>query len=336
MLHFQFRIAQILSLFLIGVPTASHAQAKPYQYFRLGNPADIRTTVKPGFALIGGGKDLDPAFLWMCQRSGGGDFLIIRAAGTDAYNPYVRSLCHQNSVATLIIPDRHAANDPFVSQTITNAEAIFISGGDQANYINFWRGTRVQSALNGAIRHGIPIGGTSAGLAVQSEYIYTAQNDPPAGPDLSSRIALADPFQRQIVIAHGFLKNPALADTLADTHFVTRDRMGRLLVFMARILASGSVKQIRGIGIDEQTAVLLTPDRKSSIVGKGAAYFLSASTSPSQCKAGMPLSIRNVSVQKVSPGDAFDLQLWQGRAQQYIFDVDNGVIHSTLSNRAVY
>jgi hypothetical protein len=36
---------------------------------------------------MGGGTDVDAAFQWMCQRSGGGDFLVIRATGTDAYNP---------------------------------------------------------------------------------------------------------------------------------------------------------------------------------------------------------------------------------------------------------
>jgi cyanophycinase len=338
MLQLRFRAAKILVtiLVVIAAQVTVLAQAKPYQYFRIGNPADVKTQTQPGFALIGGGKDLDPAFQWMCRRSGGGDFLILRATGTDAYNPYVHSLCHPNSVATLVIPDKRAANDPFVAQTIANAEAIFISGGDQANYINFWKDSPVQTALNTAIRRGVPIGGTSAGLAVQGEYTYSAQKDPPAGPDLRSAIALADPFQFQVVIAHGFLENPALADTITDTHFVTRDRMGRLLVFMARILASSPVRQIKGIGIDEQTAVLLEPDGHAFVVGKGAAYFLHAATPPSVLKAGTPLSMRGVSVQKVTSGGNFDLRSWQGTAAHYDLDVVTGVIHSTEPSHSVY
>ncbi len=337
MLRLRFCAAQILVLLLvISAQLAVLAQAKPYQYFRIGSAADVKTRTEPGFALIGGGKDLDPAFQWMCHRSGGGDFLILSATGTDAYNPYVQSLCHQNSVSTLVIPDKRAANDPFIAQTIAHAEAIFISGGDQANYINFWKGTPVQKELNAAIRRGVPIGGTSAGLAVQGEYIYSAQKDPPAGPDLRSTLALADPFQFQVVIAHGFLENPALADTITDTHFVTRDRMGRLLVFMARILASGDVKQIKGIGIDEQTAVLLEPDGRSSVVGNGAAYFLYAATPAPVLKAGTPLSINGISVQKVAPGGSFDMRSWKGIATHYTFDVVAGTIHSTQPNRSVY
>jgi cyanophycinase len=338
MLHLRFRATKLLILILvvIAVQVTVFAQAKPYQYFRIGSPADVKTRTEPGFALIGGGKDLDPAFQWMCHRSGGGDFLILRATGTDAYNPYVQSLCHQNSVSTLVIPDKRAANDPFVTQMIADAEAIFISGGDQANYINFWKSTPVQKELNAAIRRGVPIGGTSAGLAVQGEYIYSAQKDPRAGPDLRSTLALANPFQFQVVIAHGFLENPALADTITDTHFVTRDRMGRLLVFMARILASGNVEHIKGIGIDERTAVLLEPDGRSSIVGKGAAYFLYATTPAPVLKAGVPLSIRGVSVQKVMSGGSFDLRSWKGIATQYAFDVVAGTIHSTQPNHSVY
>jgi cyanophycinase len=328
------------ALIPVLVAVAAHAsgqpQTKPYQYFRVGNPADVKSKFEAGFALIGGGKDLDPAFQWMCHRSGGGDFLILRATGSDAYNSYVQSICHQNSVATLVIPDTRAASDPFVAQTISNAEAIFISGGDQANYINFWKGTAVEGALNAAIHRGVPIGGTSAGLAVQGEFIYSAQNDPPDGPDLSSKMALADPFARRVVIAHDFLDDPALADTITDTHFVTRDRMGRLLVFMARILASGSVKQVRGIGIDEQTAVLLEPDGHTSVVGKGAAYFLCALAAHSQLQAGAPLSMNSIAVQKVLPGGRFDVRPWRGSATHYTFDVVAGVIHSTQANHSIY
>ena len=236
------RVSLGFVFFAVGIPgLLGHTQTStPYRYDRIGNPADAHKTTQPGFALVGGGKDLDAAFLWLCQRSGGGDFLVLRATGSDAYNSYVQDLCHLNSVATLVIPNKAAAESLFVAETIRNAESIFISGGDQANYINFWRDTPVQALLNAAIQKGVPIGGTSAGLAVQGEYIYSAQNDPPDGPDLTSKLALNNPFHHQIVIAHGFLDDPALKDTVTDTHFDTRDRMGRLLVFMERILAAYS------------------------------------------------------------------------------------------------
>jgi hypothetical protein len=52
----------------------------------------------------------------------GGDILVIRASGTDAYNPYIFSLGTVNSVATLIITKNQAASDPFVISKIKSCE----------------------------------------------------------------------------------------------------------------------------------------------------------------------------------------------------------------------
>src|ERR1700733_8410340 len=153
------------------------AEAGSYQYFRIGQEDDAQTTPSAGNAMMGGGSDLDEAFRWLCQKANGGDFLILRARGGDDYNSYVRALCRTNSVATLVIPDRKAAQDPAVAGIIRHAEAVFIAGGDQARYIHFWLGTPVQDAINANLSGGKPIGGTSAGLAVEGEFIYGALLD---------------------------------------------------------------------------------------------------------------------------------------------------------------
>ena len=57
-------------------------------------------------------------------------------------------------------------------------------GGNQARYVNSWRGTRVQGAINANIAGGKPIGGTSAGLAVLGEFAYGALNDKDDDNDL--------------------------------------------------------------------------------------------------------------------------------------------------------
>ena len=309
----------------------------PYKYFRTGNPEDAKSShLSGGFALIGGGKDLDEAFTWMCSRSGGGDFLILRATGTDAYNPYVNSLCKQNSVATLIIPNREAAMDARVAEKIRGAEAIFIAGGDQSNYINYWTGTPVQSAMNDAIARGVPMGGTSAGLAVLGEFAYSAQNDKPNGPNLTSKDALSNPFHPQITIVKDFLRIAPLRGVITDSHFVTRDRLGRTLVFLARILQSGGANPARAIGIDEHTAVLLEPDGAATVAGTSAAYFFSASTRASVMDAGKPLSIENISVTKEIAGGKFDLQKWAGAGSRYELSVQNGLLHSTQAGGSIY
>lgn len=152
----------VLTLWL----AASLAHAASYQYFRIGNKNDIQAKPVPGVAMMGGGSDLDEAFRWLCQKGNGGDFLILRATGGDDYNSYVNGLCKLNSVATLILPDQKATQDPAVAKIIRQAEVVFIAGGDQGNYLRGWKGTPVQDAINANIAAGKPIGGTSAGLAV--------------------------------------------------------------------------------------------------------------------------------------------------------------------------
>ena len=76
-----------------------------------------------------GGTDVDAAFRWMIGKAGGGDFVVIRATGTDAYNPYIYGLGTVDSVETVIIKNRAAASDAFVMDKIRNAEALFIAGG---------------------------------------------------------------------------------------------------------------------------------------------------------------------------------------------------------------
>jgi len=343
MFSFVARLLRIISFVLLGCGSLAcgsrvvEAQSvKPYTYVRVGSPADAVAKTQAGFALMGGGTDLDEAFKWMCAHSGGGDFLILRSHGGDDYNPYVQGLCRMNSVGTLVIPSRAAAADVKVAEIIGKAEAVFIAGGDQAEYINFWKGTPVEDAVNAAIRRGVPVGGTSAGLAVQGEFIYSAQNDGKDEENLSSKAALADPFQHQVVVVRGFLDDPLLADTITDSHFVKRDRMGRLLVMMARVLEEGKVGELKGIGIDQETAVLLEGDGEAKVVGKGAAYFLRASGTPARVKKGEGLEFGPVDAVKVVAGGRFDVKGWTGDSAPYAYTVVGGVVRSSRVGGGIY
>ena len=322
--------------------SASPAFAADFRYIRVGNKGDAQVAPAEGFALMGGGADLDEAFRWLCDRAHGGDFLILRATGSDDYNPYVQKLCHLNSVATLILPNRAAANEPEVAAIIRHAGALFISGGDQANYINFWMNTPVQAALNESIGRGVPIGGTSAGLAVLGEYAYSAQGDKPDDPNLDGKTALLNPLHPRITLVRGFLDVPLLKGIITDTHFARRDRMGRLLAFLARLnepdarRGSGPETKIRGLGVEEKAAVLLEPDGKATVVGKGSAYLIEPRVLGNPLTAGEPLSSCEFDVQRVGPGQSFDVKKWTGNASRYVLSVQKGIIHSSQPDGSVY
>lgn len=337
-------------LLLLG--THAFAQTTAYRYIRTGENTDVTVQPRPGYALIGGGTDLDEAFQFLCDRSGGGDMLILRATGDDAYNAYFRGICHLNSVATLIIPSREAAANSFVAETIKHASAIFIAGGDQANYINFWMNTPVQSAINDAIQRGVPIGGTSAGVGVMGEYVYTAQADKPDDPNLDSRTALSDPNGPRINLSRGFLQIPALSNIILDSHFKRRDRMGRLLVFLARLNEPDgkpvppTAPRIRGIGLDERTAVLLEPDGKAHIVGEGHVYFIDADHASGllldadrrlETKAShKPLTFGAFGVQKAAPDADFYINSWAGDAISYKISAEAGKLKSSQTANEIY
>jgi cyanophycinase len=328
----------MLFLLLAILFFSTAATAASYQYIRLGEKADVTTTPAAGTAMMGGGKDLDEAFRWLCRKSNGGDFLILRAHGDDDYNSYVNGLCQLNSVATLIIPDRNAAQEPAVADIIRHAEAVFIAGGDQSRYVNFWKGTPVEDAINANVSSGKPIGGTSAGLAILGEFAYGCLKDKDDDKDLASTDVLPNPYHERVTLVRDFLKVPNLENTLTDSHFAKRDRMGRTLGFLARLVQDGWSKAPREVAIDEKSAVLVEPDGKGTVVGSGrGAYFLQIKSAPEVCRPNTPLTIHNISVYR-APRDAhFDFRSWTGvGGESYTISVENGAIRTTGRDNSVY
>ena len=124
-----------------------------------------------------------------------------------------------------------------------------------------------------------------------------------------------------------------LDNLVTDSHFQQRDRMGRLVTFMARIDQDGSASDPapRGIGINEQTALLIEENGMARVVGNAysrklpeadqrrAVYLLSATaTTTMNVTAGQPLTYTHIAVvkadydPKTGLGDTFDLSIWSG------------------------
>ena len=322
-----------IALLLAIVFSTLLAHAEPaYKYSRIGNAADITTKTTPAYSLMGGGSDQDPAFKFLCEHSGGGDFLILTASGDSDYsdyNPYIQKMCKQNSVATLSVASAEAANDPFVADTIRKAEALFISGGDQAHYVKYWKPSPMRAAIQELIDRGVPVGGTSAGLAILGEFGFAALNDTAYSPD-----SLKNPFSDRITIDHDFLRIPHMNDLITDTHFKKRDRLGRSLVFMARILQDGMAKEIREIAVDEKSAALLDADGNITVVGVGSgAYFYHPAHPPEICKPNEPLTFKDIQVVHIPTGGHFNIATWTGdKGDTYTLNVENGQIQSSKAS----
>jgi cyanophycinase len=187
---------------------------------------------------MGGGTDTDEAFLWQIKNANGGDFVIIRASGDDAYNPWVYNMsivsgARLNTVTTILFNDKSASEETEVLDLLRNAEAIFMAGGDQSVYVDYWVGTSVQSIIQSKLAS-VTIGGTSAGCMVLGNWIYTGEIE-----SIDSETALANPYHRYVTIVDSFLKVPYLDSLLADTHF------GKLLCIDEAVLAVVTVLCLR-------------------------------------------------------------------------------------------
>ena len=320
---------------LIGLYVATctiAAAASGYQYTVVGNPADVVTSTSGLLVLQGGGTDVDENFRRMGARAGGGDFVVIRASGTDAYNPYIYNLCSCDSVATIVFKNRNAVSDPFVIETIRNAEALFIAGGDQSDYVKLWKGTQIEDAIHHVAAKPAPVGGTSAGMAIMSEFLYSALSN----SSLTSAEALANPFHRDLTLDRDFLTLPKLGGLITDQHLQERDRMGRTVTFLARLVRDGWTAQGRAIAADRETAlhvdpttgaaqVFTTPTHPTPFV-----YFLTTPGPPEICEPGIPLTFRNVAVYRIGPGNSFDLTRWRGTGGiAYTLTVEAGALSSS-------
>ncbi len=282
-------------LFILFLSTSVRAQ--DYVSYFTGDTTDIVTQPTGGICMMGGRTENDEAMRWFLRRADGGDVLVLRASGSDGYNDYLYTELGVpvNSVETIVFNSGGAAGAVEVAEAISGAEAIWFAGGNQANYVNYWRGTAVDSLIRLALQErNIVIGGTSAGMAILGGYYYSAING-----GVTSEEALADPFNEFMTIESArFLDIPLLEYVITDTHFSERDREGRLATFLARASVAAG-RPIVGIACDEYTAVCLTPDGVASVYGNAEdddfAFFavpgcLGQFDNPETLAPGQPLS----------------------------------------------
>ena len=302
-----------------------------YRYYVAGNPDDVTKPTRGLWVAQGGGDDVDQNYVRMGVYGGGGDFVVLRASGADEYNDYIFGLCDCDSVETLVFDQGAAMADPFVIEKIRNAEAVFISGGDQSNYVRYWKDTPVEDAINFVASKPAPIGGTSAGMAVMGEYVYSAEGN----ESLTSDVALADPFAPDLTLARGFLTLWRLENVITDQHLQERDRMGRTVALLSRLQADGWSARPRAVAADRETALHVDPATGMAEVFATAdhptpfVYFMAPAGAPLQCKEGAPLSTGAIVVYRLGPGGRFDIANWRGAGGvAYELRVESGVLHS--------
>lgn len=288
------RVLQAAILLLLVMNFSLKAQS----FYITGSTSDQTTNPLPGLLLSGGAGDHNNSMKWFLQRANGGDIVVLRSSGSDGYNNYLYSQLGEtvNSVTSIVISSVAAANTDTVYNTIRRAEALFIAGGNQWDYMRYFKNTKVQEAIEYLIEEkGVTIGGTSAGMAVLGQIAFTAQNS-----TMYSSEALSDPYHFRVKLDTSFVNHPLLQQTVTDTHYNRPDnpsnptRKGRHITFMARMVQDWDM-HAKGIAANEYTAIAVDENGIARVFGNPSyddfAYFPQKyGGTPEICQASTPLT----------------------------------------------
>lgn len=267
--------------------------------------ADVRATrTGPAFLLQGSGAPTPSAVSRVHTLLGGApiDVVVLSASlpTSGSRTPecdVMIDVASVNSCETITITDRTGADDPLVRLAIDAAELVYFAGGDQCRYVA-WAGSTLMTGVRTVIGRGGAVGGGSAGLAIQGEFVHDGCAGSP-----SSATALRDPFAASIGLSSGFFAWTPLSGVITDSHFVARDRMGRLLSFLSRLTVQRARQTLWGVGVDEGAAVVI--DRAGEATFVGGATFVVRSATSTVASPGVPLDASGFLVRRFAPGDSW-------------------------------
>ncbi|MGH2446249.1 MAG: cyanophycinase [Candidatus Limnocylindria bacterium] len=185
---------------------------------------------------------------------------------------------------------REDANDPQVVAALEDATGIFMTGGNQLRLSSVIGGTLLGRALVERHRHGAIIAGTSAGASAIASHM------------VAFGTSGATPKQRMTQMSAGLGLLPGV---LIDQHFEQRNRFGRLLALVAQS------PSLLGIGIDEDTAALVSPKGILEVIGKGSVTILDPATIQTdayEVKRHRPIMVSGVVLHSLPSGYRFDVR----------------------------
>jgi cyanophycinase len=271
-----------------------------------------------GVTLIGGAEDKlkTRRILSRFVRAAGGrqaHIVVVSTASmlgpttTDLYRGIFGELGVEH-VSGLHPLERPEAEDPAVAATLATATGVFLTGGNQLRLTSIVAGTRLDSALHLAHDRGAAIAGTSAGASALAAYML-AFGDSGATP----RHGIV-----QLAAGLGIVPN-----MVVDQHFEQRTRLGRLLSAIAQS------PSLVGLGLDEDTAAIVYPDRTMEVIGRGAVTVVDGSrmqTDAYRLRGRRPMMVSGAVLHSIPAGYWFDL-----RARALIVDEGGGVAEREAS-----
>ncbi|EGF91251.1 peptidase S51 dipeptidase E [Asticcacaulis biprosthecium C19] len=325
-------IAFSLLLAFVVQPAAATewTQGPGYKTFVIGNEAaPTPDAVTGGLLMSGGGDWAMDAFRWFTAKAGHGHLVVLRASGTtESQDEFYNVVGGLASVRTFLFLERQAAYDPQLLAAVKKADGIFLAGGDQANYVRMWKGTPLNAVIDAHVAANKPLGGTSAGLAVQGAWLYGAMD----GGSITSPEALADPLGAAVTIEGDFFHFPLLTHVVTDSHFDERERQGRLIAFVLkaeRLRGAGDGAPLAGLGVDEEAALTVEADGTAKVhSNKNGHVWLFQGGEVQNLTAGKPLTVTGVKATGLGTTSRFNVKTLEVKAPAFVrtYDVKDGIL----------
>lgn len=195
-------------------------------------------------------------------------------------------------VFTLDIRSRDEADLDRYAKRIGESDLIFFTGGDQVRLVRLLAGSRLIEETRQRMRQGATVAGSSAGAAAASDaMLYDGQ--------------LKGLHKGRVRHSRGF---GFIRGITVDTHFVKRNRIGRLAQFLV------SSRNDRGIGLSEDTAMFIGPGGIGEVLGRGTVIVLNSQglrySNFKECELDEPISLEGLQLGFLSAGIRFNIRRW--------------------------
>lgn len=205
------------------------------------------------------------------------------------YNSVFTKLGVKN-IRRLDVNSRKDAFEIENAKLVKESDLLFFTGGDQLRITSILGGTPIYDALKELCDSGGLIAGTSAGASVMSDTMIVTGEDDESPRKCTLKMSPGLGLMRNIIV---------------DQHFAQRGRIGRLLTGIAQN------PEVLGIGIDEDTAIIVSDKGIAEVVGSGAVYFIDGSSivysNVSEQYSEDVLSMFNVKLHVLKEGNRFNL-----------------------------
>lgn len=261
----------------------------------------VELSAQGNLVIIGGGKRPVYVMQKFIELAGGADskIVVIPNASGDAVDTGIYQVNQLKELgvkeALFVYAKNEEADNDSVLEKLNGVTGIFLSGGDQRRLTADLLGTKLFNRIKEIYNSGGVIGGTSAGAAVMSQIMITG--DEAKNNDSSYSFVTIE--KGNVITSEGF---GFIEDAIVDQHFIFRKRQNRLI---SLVLENPN---LLGIGIDEETSIIVNNKMEFQVLGEYQVIVYDASYSKISTNSKEQFGAENIRLHILNSNDRFDIK----------------------------